>query len=234
MRTCLSIAAAGLLLCSPLDWTRADDAPRWISLFNGKDLAGWNCDESYWSVEDGAITGRTTPDHLLKGYNTFCVLADREPANFQLRLKFRIVGGNSGVQYRSQILDRTKWIVGGYQADIDSSPTYSGINYHERGRGILADRGQLVEIAADGSKQVTQFADKEYLQEIAVKPEQWNDYLIVARGNHLQHFINGVLTSEVIDQQSEQAATRGVIALQAHAGPPMTVQFKDIELLELD
>ncbi|MGD9855654.1 MAG: DUF1080 domain-containing protein [Planctomycetaceae bacterium] len=234
MRTLLTIAAAGLWLSSFALRTQAEESGEWTSLFNGQNLSGWNCDESYWSVEDGAITGKTTPDHLLKGYNTFCVLADREPANFQLRLKFRIVGGNSGIQYRSQVLDREKWIVGGYQADIDSSPTYSGINYHERGRGILADRGQLVEIAADGSKQTTQFADKEYLQELAVKPEQWNDYLIVARGNHLQHFINGVLTCEVIDHQSDKAATSGVIALQAHAGPPMTVQFKDIELRELD
>lgn len=232
MRTLLSITAAGLLMgltCSPL---QAEDG-KWVSLFNGKDLSGWNYDDKFWSVQEGAITGQTTPENLLK-YNTFCVLADKEPANFQLRLKYRIVGGNSGIQYRSRVIDEEKWVVAGYQADIDSSPRYSGINYDEKGRGILADRGQLVEIAEDGSKQVTQFADKEYLQELAIQPEQWNDYLIVVRGNHLQHFINGVLTSEVIDRQTDEAEARGIIALQAHAGPPMIVQFKDIELLELD
>ena len=205
-----------------------------VKLFDGKTLEGWNYDDSYWSVQDGAITGQTTPDHLLKGYNTFCVLADREPANFELRMKYKIVGGNSGVQYRSKVIDDEKWIVGGYQADIDSTPTYSGINYHERGRGILADRGQTVTIAKDGTKSTIQFADKEHLQELVVKPEQWNDYLVVARGGHLQHFINGVLMSEVIDHETVKGASKGVIALQAHAGPAMTVQFKDIEILELD
>lgn len=233
MRTSLIIAVAGLVAAAIQSPIRAGEEGEWTSLFNGKDLSGWNYDDDYWSVQDGAITGRTTPEKLLK-YNTFCVLADRQPGDFQLRLKYRIVGGNSGVQYRSEVIDDDKWVVSGYQADIDSSPTYSGINYHEKGRGILAERGQLVEIAADGSKQVTQFADKEYLQELAIKPEQWNDYLIVAKGNRLQHFINGVLTSEVIDHQADKAASRGVIALQAHAGPPMTVQFKEIKLRELD
>jgi hypothetical protein len=235
MRTTrIAALAAGLLIGAVSHAVHAQETGQWVKLFNGKDLSGWNYDETYWSVEDGAITGKTTPQNLLSGYNTFCVLAEREPANFQLRLKYRIVGGNSGVQYRSRVIDEEKWIVGGYQADIDSKTTYSGINYDERGRGILADRGQLVEIAADGSKQAISYADKMHLQELAVKPEDWNEYLIVARGNHLQHFINGVLMSEVIDSQSDEAETRGVIALQAHAGPPMTVQFKDIELQELD
>ncbi len=233
MRILLTILSTGLLLNACTRPASAEETGEWVKLFNGKDLSGWNYDANYWSVQDGAITGQTTPDKLLK-YNTFCVLADREPANFLLRLKYRIVGGNSGVQYRSKVVDKKKWIVSGYQADIDSSPTYTGINYQERGRGILADRGQLVEIMADGSKQVTPFADKEYLQELVVKPEAWNDYLIVVRGNHLQHFINGVLMSEVIDHQSDKATTKGIIALQAHAGPPMIVQFKDLELLELD
>lgn len=228
------LLAAGLLFGAFSLTAQADEPGEWVKLFDGKTLEGWNYDDSYWSVQDGAITGQTTPDHLLKGYNTFCVLADHEPANFQLRLKYKIVGGNSGVQYRSKVIDVKKWIVGGYQADIDSTPTYSGINYHERGRGILADRGQTVTIAKDGTKSTIQFADKEHLQELVVKPEQWNDYLVVARGGHLQHFINGVLMSEVIDHETEKGASQGVIALQAHAGPAMTVQFKDIELLELD
>ncbi len=231
MRTMI---AAGLLIGAFAPTGQAEETDKWVTLFDGNTLEGWNYDDSYWSVKDGAITGQTTPGHLLEKYNTFCVLADREPGNFQLRLKYKIVGGNSGVQYRSAVIDDKKWIVGGYQADIDSTPTYSGINYHERGRSILADRGQSVTIAKDGSKSVVQFADKEHLQELVIKQEDWNDYLIVARGNHLQHFINGVLMSEVIDHQTEKGATKGVIALQAHAGPAMTVQFKEIALLELD
>ena len=231
MRTMI---AAGLLISAFSLTTQAEETEQWVKLFDGQTLEGWNYDDSYWSVQDEAITGQTTPDHLLMGYNTFCVLKDREPANFQLRLKYKIVGGNSGVQYRSRVIDEKKWIVGGYQADIDSSPTYTGINYDERGRGILAKRGESVTIAADGTKSTIPFAGATSLQELVVEQEDWNDYLIVARGNHLQHFVNGVLMSEVIDHETEKGASKGVIALQAHAGPAMTVQFKDIELLNLD
>ncbi|MEZ6050243.1 MAG: DUF1080 domain-containing protein [Planctomycetaceae bacterium] len=231
MRTMI---AAGLLISAFSLTTHAEETEQWVKLFDGQTLEGWNYDDSYWSVQDEAITGQTTPDHLLMGYNTFCVLKDMEPANFQLRLKYKIVGGNSGVQYRSRVIDEKKWIVGGYQADIDSSPTYTGINYDERGRGILAKRGESVTIAADGTKSTIPFAGATSLQELVVEQEDWNDYLIVARGNHLQHFVNGVLMSEVIDHETEKGASKGVIALQTHAGPAMTVQFKDIELLNLD
>jgi hypothetical protein len=210
----------------------AEEEEGFVSLFNGKDLTGWKGDKRLWSVEDGAITGKT--DEKLSSelkYNTFLV-ADKEVGNFELRAQFKIVGGNSGIQYRSTLKDKEKFIVGGYQADIDSSPTYSGINYEEGGRGILAERGQKVEIASDGKKAVDQFGNKEELQKL-VKKEDWNDYKVVANGNRLQHYINGQLMSETIDGQSDKAAKTGVLALQCHAGPPMKVQFKNIRIKEL-
>jgi hypothetical protein len=147
-------------------------------------------------------------------------------------LKYKIVNGNSGVQYRSQLTDPERFVVKGYQADIDSSPRFTGMNYEEGLRAFLAERGQKVEIAPDGTKKVVaSLGDKGALQD-KVKNEDWNEYRIVAQGNHLQHYINGVLMSEVIDHQSDKAATEGVLALQLHAGPPMTVQFKDIVLTE--
>jgi hypothetical protein len=203
------------------------------SLFNGKDLSGWQGDMTRWSVEDGAITGQTTADTLLS-YNTFLIWNGGQPADFELHLQYRIVGGNSGVQYRSKLVDQEKFVVGGYQADIDSTPRYSGICYEERGRGILAERGQKVRVNADGSKEViASLGDREALQNM-IKSEQWNDYRIVARGNHLQHIINGVTMSEVVDEQKDKAAEKGIIALQLHAGPAMIVQFKDIQLKEVD
>lgn len=211
---------------------RAADEEGFEPIFNGRDLSGWEGDEEYWSVEDGAITARTTPDNLLK-YNTFLVWTEGKPADFELRLKYKIVGGNSGVQYRSRVIDEEKYVVSGYQADIDSTPRYSGILYEEKARGILAERGQKVVIGSDGEKQAETFADAAELQQ-KIKREEWNDYRIVARGNHLQHYINGVLMSEVIDNQADKAAESGVIALQAHQGPAMTVQFKDLRMKKLD
>lgn len=205
-----------------------------VRLDNGKDLSGWKGDLEFWSVQDGALTAKTTLDSRLtkEKYNTFLVWQGGQPADFELKVQYKIVGGNSGVQYRSRVTDDAKLIVSGYQADIDSSPKYSGMNYEERARAILAQRGEKVTIGADGKKAVEKFGSAEELQ-TKVKNEDWNEYRIVAKGNHLQHFINGVLMSEVIDNQKDKAATSGVIALQAHAGFAMTVQFKDIQLKEL-
>jgi hypothetical protein len=218
------LCAAALAFSS---FASADDGKE---LFNGKDLTGWKGNPEVWSVKDGAITGTTTNEKPLT-YNTFLVWQDGKPANFELRAKYKMVGNNSGIQYRSQVIDEEKFIVGGYQADIDASLQFSGINYEERGRGILAERGQSVTINADKSKTVVQFADAKELGKL-IKNEDWNDYLVIARGNHLQHFINGVLMSEVIDEESDKAAKDGVIALQAHVGPAMVIQFKDLVLKE--
>ncbi len=210
---------------------QADD-DGWVSIFNGNDLNGWRGNADFWSVKEGAITAQTTPDNLLKS-NTFLVWSDGQPGDFMLRLKYKIVGGNSGVQYRSRVIDEPQFVVSGYQADIDSAPKFTGMNYEEKGRTFLAQRGESTTIAEDGTKETFAFADPEYLQDLVVKPEDWNEYLIVARGNHLQHFVNGVLTSEVIDNEQGKAAASGVVALQVHQGPPMIVQFKDLELKEL-
>src|SRR5258708_948841 len=110
-----------------------------VSLFNGKDLSGWKGNMKYWSVQDGAITGKTTPGALLD-HNTFLIWEGGKPADFELRFRYRIAGGNSGMQYRSRVTDAAKSVVNGYQADIDSSPKYTGMNYEEGGRGFLAQR----------------------------------------------------------------------------------------------
>ena len=106
---------------------------------------------------------------------------------------------------------------------------FSGILYDEKGRGILATRGQKVTIDADGKKHGEQVSDSKELQ-AAIKKEDWNDYEITAQGNHFIHKINGNVTAEVIDNQADEREMSGILALQLHAGPPMTVQFKDIRL----
>ncbi len=210
-------------------------------LFNGKDLSGWSGNEDLWSVEDGAITGRTTAEKPA-AHNTFLIWNDGEPANFELTLKFKMKPGddqnytNSGIQYRSEVADKEKWIVGGYQADFEYGDTYSGILYEERGRGILAKRGQKVKItqgAEPGKPNIEVTGETGNSDEIqaAIKKDDWNEYKIVADGNHVQHFINGKLAVDVTDETAE-APKKGVIALQLHAGPTMQVQFKDIVLEE--
>ncbi len=203
-------------------------------LFNGKDLTGWK-GLDFWSVEDGCITGRTTKEKPTKG-NTFLVWQGGEVGDFELTFKYKIVGGNSGVQYRSKVVDEKGYVVSGYQADFEAGKTYSGILYEEKGRGILAQRGQKT-VIKDGEKpgkakvEVTGEVGKSAEIQAKIKAEDWNEYRIVAQGGHLQHFINGVQTVDVTDQTAV-GAKKGILALQLHAGPAMVVQFKDLVLKE--
>ncbi len=222
-----------------------DFAPEegFASLFNGKDLTGWSGRPEFWSVQDGVITGRTTKEQPTQG-NTFLIARDgdqnRVVDNFELRLQFRIVAdnttgfANSGIQYRS--VDKGSHVAAGYQADFEAGTTYSGILYDEAGgaggRGIMAERSEKVLWTADGQKVVTGSLGKSADIQAAIKPNDWNDYTVIARGNRLQHFINGVQTIDVIDQNAA-ALKSGILALQLHAGDPMTVQFRHIRIRQL-
>ncbi len=201
------------------------------SIFDGKTLEGWKGNDAFWSVKDGAITGTTTKENPTKG-NTFLIWQGGEISDFELKLQFKIIGGNSGIQYRS--VDKGNHVVNGYQADIEAGETYIGILYEEGGRGILAQRGQKVEIASDGKKTVASeptVDNKKFLA--SVKKEDWNTMEVIAKGPHLVQKINGSTTIDVTDNQEGKAKAAGILALQLHAGPPMTVQFKDIQLKKL-
>ena len=201
-------------------------------LFNGKDLTGWDGDPAVWKVEDGAITGQTTADKPVAN-NTFIIWKGGTVKNFELRLKYKISNHNSGIQYRSK--DEGNHAVSGYQADIvgDEKDKYTGILYEEKGRGILAERGEDVTMSADGKKTVNgSVGDSDVILE-AIKKNDWNEYTIIAKGNKLTHIINGETTMTFTDNQSDKAAREGILALQIHKGPAMKVQFKDVELTEL-
>jgi Domain of Unknown Function (DUF1080) len=224
------IASLAAFLCVAASPLSAQQAAK--EIFNGKDLTGWKGNTELWSVEDGCITGKTTAEKPLK-FNTFLIWDAGKVSNFELEFDYKIgKAGNSGVQYRSKIVKEEDFIVGGYQADIDASLQYAGINYEERGRGILAQRGQRVTIDKSGAKKEESIGDGKELGK-AIKSEDWNHYKLVANGNKLSHMINGKLMSEVIDDQEGKAAAEGVLAFQIHQGPPMVIQFKNIKLTEL-
>lgn len=223
-----SVAAAAIMVA--LTAVAAADEPGFVPLFNGKDLSGWDGNPDFWSVREDAITGQTTTEKPTNG-NTFCTWTLGPVDDFELRLQYRIVGGNSGIQYRSQ--SHGNWVVGGYQADFEAGDTYSGILYEERGRGVLAQRGQKTTIGPDGKVEVTGSVGDTTELQANIKKEDWNDYTIVAQGNHLTHQINGKVTVDVTDNQAERRAMSGILALQLHAGPPMTVQFRSIRLKRL-
>ena len=213
----------------------ADVGKGFKSIFDGKTLKGWNGDPKFWSVQDGAITGKTTKENPTKG-NTF-IIWEGKTGNFDLRLDYKIIGGNSGIQYRSFKADGPdEWRIGGYQADFEAGDTFSGICYGERFRGILSLRGKktILTVGDDGKlkKEVEDFAKDADIAK-AIKKEDWNSYRIVARNFNLTHYINGVKTTQVIDRDRKTRRAEGLLALQLHAGPPMNVQFKNIRIKEL-
>jgi len=206
--------------------------PGFVSLFDGKTLRGWQGDRAIWSVQEGAITGQTTAETKLRE-NSFLVWKD-QVEDFELRLKFRLENGNSGIYYRAQ-KRRANQTEGdpliGTQADFDASGRWTGVIMEYLLRGVLAERGQKVVIDADGRRHVTPLADPAKLLDV-VRADKWNDYTVTAKGGHVELNINGTTMCELEDHDPKRLV-HGWLALQVHVGPPMLVQFKDIVLRRL-
>jgi len=205
-----------------------------VPIFDGKTLDGWEGDPRLWRVEDGAITGETTPETPIK-QNTFLIWRLGEVDDFILRFEYRIFAGNSGLQYRSFEDPEKwgKWVIGGYQADFEAGDRYSGILYGERFRGILADRGQKTVIEDTHKPRVVEtFADPANLQKV-IRKGDWNEYEIIAKGYHFIHKINGQLMCECTDEDTTMRRRSGLLAIQLHVGPPMKVQVRNIRLKRL-
>ena len=202
------------------------------SIFDGKSLAGWDGDPQFWRVENGAIVGQTAKDKQPK-QNTFLIWRGGSPADFELKLQFRLTGFNSGVQFRSIELPDIKWAMKGYQADMDGEQKYTGQIYEERGRGFVAMRGQITYIA-NGKKPgvVGSLGDAGELKSV-IKSEDWNDLDILARGNTIVQLINGRVTSMLIDDDTAARRMDGLIGIQIHRGPPMKIEARNIRLKKL-
>ncbi len=213
---------------------RADDEAGFKPIFDGKTLNGWDGNPKLWSVRDGVITGKTSdkdPIHI----NQFLIWRQGKLDDFVLRFQYRLLGGNSGVQYRSWEDPQGwgKWVVGGYQADFASNEKYTGILYGERYRGILALRGQSVTIGDDHKPKVVQrFADEMELQKY-IKMEDWNDYEVTCRGYKMTHVINGHKMIEAVDEDHQMRRRSGILAFQVHHGPAMMVQIRNVRLKRL-
>ena len=204
------------------------------SIFDGKTLDGWDGNPVHWSVKDGAIVGENTKENPTKG-NTFLIWKGGVLKDFDLTLDYKIDGGNSGIQYRSFVKPgkHDGWRIGGYQADLEAGDKYSGICYGEAFRGILSMRGEKTTLTLNDKgklqKKIEKFGDTNEIGK-AVKKGEWNKYRIVAKGFHFTQYINGVKTTELIDNDEKTRRADGLLAFQVHQGPPMKVYFKNIVL----
>lgn len=222
-----------------------------VQIFDGKTLNDWKGDPKYWSVENGNLVGTVTPETLLKA-NTFIIWQGGQPENFELKLDYRISeAGNSGINYRSTMLENNPFALRGYQCDIDGKQVYTGQNYEERKRTTLAYRGEKVilnqqlnpDISGDlktnikkncwqtrevvGSLGVTDYLKSK------INKEDWNQIHLIIKDNTLQHYVNGILMSEVTDNDSVNKVLKGFIGVQVHVGPPMKVEYRNIMLKHL-
>lgn len=206
-----------------------NSAARYETMFNGKDLSGWKGTPGLWSVQGAAIVGQTTAEKPISG-NTFLIWQGGEVGDFDFKCLVRFEGNNSGVQYRSELVDEASLALKGYQADLHPRPDYLGMMYGEKtGRGIIAQGGNRIVIDKSGkTASTTELAKLE-----GVDPTAWNELRIVAVGNRLIHQINGVTTVDITDNHAD-AKAKGLLGLQLHAGPAMKVEFRSLLYRTLD
>ena len=211
-----------------------DEHTGFTSIFDGSTLKGWDGDPDVWRAEHGVIIGETTAAKPLKA-NTFLIYRGGQPKDFELKLEYRMNATNSGVQYRSvELPDQGKWVLKGYQADIDFDNRWTGQIYEERGRGFLALRGQSTYIGegAKASRVIGSLESADALKAL-IKSNDWNQVHIIARGNTLVQIVNGHVMSMLVDDDTKNRAASGLLGFQIHVGDPMKIEFRNIWLKNL-
>ena len=206
-------------------------------IFDGSSMKNWDGDPAFWKVANGALTGQSTTQNPVK-QNTFLIWRGGAPKDFELKVEYRLSATNSGIQIRSVQLppgpEIGKWVMKGYQADIDAENQYTGQIYEERGRGFLAMRGQATYVPNGAPPRVIgnlqQSADE---LKALIKTGDWNQVHLIARGNTIIQVLNGAVTSILVDDDLANHQLAGLIGFQMHMGPPMTVEFRNIWLKPL-
>lgn len=210
-----------------------DDHTGFDAIFDGKTLKGWDGNPDLWRVENETIIGESTVEKPVK-LNTFLIWRGGQPGDFELKADLKLNSTNSGIQYRSiEMPDVGKWVLKGYQADMDFANQFTGLLYEERGRQFLAPRGQMVHIGPGNKKQVIANLRNPDDLKATIKVNDWNTYHIIARGNRLTHIINGHLFSEAIDDDPGGRSMGGLLGFQMHVGAPMKLEIRNVWLKNL-
>ena len=232
MKHILQLGIIVLASCFGISSAKSQDRG-FVKIFDGKSLKNWKGDIAHWAVENGSIVGVVTPEKQLKE-NTFLIWSGGEVKDFELKIQYKISkGGNSGIQYRSELVPGVAFGLKGYQADIDGKNEYTGLNYEERGRGFIAKRGEKMVVDSTGKPILEQSLGNPDSLARSLKSNDWNEYHLIVLGNRMQHYINGVLMSDATDNDTKNRKMAGLLGLQAHVTPEMRVEFKNIRLKKL-
>ncbi len=234
-----AVATCSILPAEELVTTVPAETDNMTTIFNGNDLEGWSGDPRLWSIQDGVIRGETDADNVAAG-NTFLIFKDPVD-DFELRLSFRCnASNNSGIMYRSQRVNKgvkNDWVLKGYQYEgrnEEDLPNVPGFIYDERGsRGRICIVGEVAEWNEDGKKVLRDDLISQAEFKELMKVDDWNDVVIIAKGNHIQHFLNGRLLLDFTDNEPNKSFSKGLIGVQLHAGKPMWAEFKDIRYKSL-
>jgi len=217
-------------------------------IFDGKSLEGWEYDPVYWRIEKGILIGEVTSSTPLKR-NSFIIKKGLVTRDFDLKVEYRVSSyGNSGINYRSESIDSLPYAMRGYQADIDGQNNYTGQNYEERGRTTLAYRGQKVTVNSQDASALLKdnIKNNAWTKTVvtgslgtadslkgAIRNEDWNEYHLIIKGNRLLHYINGVLMSDVTDNDTANRKFSRSLGVQVHVGPPMKIEYRNFRIKEL-
>ena len=234
--------------CSSSGTSNSVDDNGYHLIFDGKTLDGWEYDPVYWRIEKGVLIGEITPSTLLKR-NSFIMKKDLVTRDFDLKVEYRVSSlGNSGINYRSEPIDSLPYAMRGYQADIDGQNYYTGQNYEERGRTTLAYRGQKVIVNTPPGSTLLKdnIRNNAWTHTVVtgslgsadalkgrIRNEDWNEYHLIVKGNRLLHYVNGVLMSDVTDNDTVNRKFSGSLGVQVHVGPPMKIEYRNFRIKDL-
>ncbi|XZE44238.1 3-keto-disaccharide hydrolase [Pirellulaceae bacterium SH467] len=184
-------------------------------LFDGKSLSGWEGNQDWFRIEEGAIVAGAL-DKKIPHNEFLCTKEKFGDFELKLEVKLRGQGDNAGVQFRTaRIPNNTE--VSGYQCDVGRAWNRNvwGCLYDESRRNKM-----LAEVSDDKLKQW-------------VKPNDWNELSIKAIGNRIELGLNGNPTVSYLEEDAK-IAKEGIIGLQIHSGPPTEALYRNIRVKRLD
>jgi hypothetical protein len=210
------------------------DTTGFVRIFDGT-LKNWDGDPTFWRADSMMIIGESTPEHRVT-LNNFIIWRGGVLRDFELKVEARLTGTNSGIQVRSRQLPDSvgKWVLAGYQADMDAANMYPGNLHEERGnRAFIAPRGGIARDTGSGPSLTLGSLGSPVEMKGLWNNGGWNQYHIIARGNMIMVILNGRVTSIFIDEDRSLRALEGLLGFQMHVGPPFTVQYRNVFLREL-